>query len=184
MLVWRFSNRQVSKAISLNTFDKVSIEIFFAKFGLCVKICRLFDQIFISYFDGKYRSATASPVIKKLMIHSLQEGATIFFVSYSTQSKFDLLKRRRKNWNIVILLKQTLKYMANLYNYCWVRYDFWRIWRTVYRCIERRLKILILRIDSLKRSRINFNIVYRVFVTDSFFLKKLRFLRIQLGSNK
>ena len=55
----QFSNWLVFKAIGLNSFDKICIEIFLVKFGLCVKtICCLFDKFFIRHIDGKYRSAT------------------------------------------------------------------------------------------------------------------------------
>ena len=36
--------------------------MFLVKFGLFVKmICCLFDQFFVRYIDGKYRSANAPP---------------------------------------------------------------------------------------------------------------------------
>ena len=43
------------KAIDLNSFDEISIEMFFLfKFGSCVKmICCLFDHFFIRHIDGE-----------------------------------------------------------------------------------------------------------------------------------
>ena len=60
LLLPQFSNWIVSKAIGLNSFDKILIDMLLAKFGFCVKIiCCLFGQFFIGYIDEKYRSAFA-----------------------------------------------------------------------------------------------------------------------------
>ena len=53
LLECRFSNGLVSKAIGLNSFDKISIEMFLVNFGLCVKmICCLSDHFFIHHFEN------------------------------------------------------------------------------------------------------------------------------------
>ena len=59
LLECRFGNWLVSKAIGLNSFDNISIEMLLVKFGVCVKIiCCLFAQFF-RHVDGKNRSAIA-----------------------------------------------------------------------------------------------------------------------------
>ena len=64
-IVYRFSNLIISTAIGLNSFDKISTEMFLVNFGLCVKmICCLFHQVFIRHIDGKYRCATAPLVLR------------------------------------------------------------------------------------------------------------------------
>ena len=60
LLVCRFSNWLFSNAISLNSFDKISMEMFLIKCGCYVKmfIC-VFDQFSSRHFERKYGSATA-----------------------------------------------------------------------------------------------------------------------------
>ena len=60
LLVCRFSFWLIFNAIGLNSFDKISIEMFLIKFGWCVKmfIC-VFDHFSIRLFQRKYGSATA-----------------------------------------------------------------------------------------------------------------------------
>ena len=60
LLVCRFSKWLISYALSLNSFDKISIEMFLIKCGCCVKmfIC-VFDQFSSRHFERKYGSATA-----------------------------------------------------------------------------------------------------------------------------
>ena len=60
LLVCRFSNWLISNAISLNSFDKISMEMFLIKCGCYVKmfIC-VFDQFSSRHFERKYGSATA-----------------------------------------------------------------------------------------------------------------------------
>ena len=58
LLVSRILNWFFSNAIGLNSFDKISMEMFLVKFDSSVKlICCLLDQFFIRHIDGKYRSA-------------------------------------------------------------------------------------------------------------------------------
>ena len=59
-LVFQTSNWIFSKAVDLNSFDKISIEMFVANFSLCVKIsCCLSVPFFIRHNEGKYSSSTS-----------------------------------------------------------------------------------------------------------------------------
>ena len=79
-LVCGFSHWLISKAISWNSFDEVTIEMFLGKFDLFVKmICCLFDHFLLCHIDGKYRSATVplvSSFAKKIWIRMQEEQST------------------------------------------------------------------------------------------------------------
>ena len=90
MLACLFSNWLVSKAIGLNSFDEISIELFLVKFGLCVKMICLFDQFFIRHFEGIYRSATAPPV-------QLSGGKSDFILSNSMNEVYNLSQKDIKS---------------------------------------------------------------------------------------
>ena len=52
-------------------FRQISINMFFAKFGLCVKtICCLYDQLFIRHIVGNYRSSIARLVTEFIVLEN------------------------------------------------------------------------------------------------------------------
>ena len=73
-VVCRLSNWLISKAISLNSFDKLTIEMFLVKFGWCSKrICCLFDRIYIRLISLKISHAIEPLVF--IPFHEIEHDA-------------------------------------------------------------------------------------------------------------
>ena len=96
MLVCRFSNWLISNGIGLNSFDKISIEMFLIKCGCCVKmfIC-VFDQFSIRHFERKYGSATAHLVfflrhiVENMKAKSSPQIGPFFYPRFANQARIN-----------------------------------------------------------------------------------------------
>ena len=125
ILVCPFSNWLIAKAKSLISSDRISIEVFLVRFGLCVRmICCLFDQFFIHHIDGKYRSATA-------LLVPLLLGSTSFhhqlkaYACTNNYKDFWPWKQKQNGWDTTDKLR-TFAFFAKIF-LLWTCVQIWVI---------------------------------------------------------
>ena len=146
-LVCPFSNCLIAKAKSLISSDRISIEVFSVRFGLCVRmIWCLFDQFFIHHIDRKYRSATA-------LLVPLLLGSTSFhhqlkaYACTKNYKNFWPWKQKQNRWDTTDK-HRTFAFFARIFCYehvCKYEWLKWKPWshffhfawhRTIFKKLE------------------------------------------------